>query len=163
MTNSPCADIFTASKQNVAVAVTLKCYYRWTEFNEALQEATSQRTLPSLCFSGWSKNQDGHHGFWLTETFSIYSLQPPEHGIQRNLTLTGFKISTSSTKFMYCMCVFFLTDRKTKIAMHPAWPLIAWDIFLCNRWTEFNEPWQEARTKVVFSGWSKNQDGHNGL
>ena len=33
---------------------------RWTEFNETWQEARSQRPLPSLCFSGRSKKQDGH-------------------------------------------------------------------------------------------------------
>ena len=30
---------------------------RWTEFNEAWQEARSKRLLPSLCFSGRSENK----------------------------------------------------------------------------------------------------------
>ena len=126
------------------------------------------------------------------------------NGIQRNLT--GSKISTSSTKF-----VFFGPIRKTK---WPPWPLIGWDIFdfssetaernstklnrkqdlnvlyqVCvfradrknkmaalasdwlshflpffwNRWTEFNETWQETRSQCLlpsscFSGWWVNKN-----
>ena len=58
---------------------------RWTEFNETSQEARSQRPLPSLCFSGRSKKQDGRPGLWLAETFSTSPLKPL-NGIQRNLT-----------------------------------------------------------------------------
>ena len=56
-------------------------------------------------------------GLWLAETFST-SLKLL-NGIQRNLT--GSKISTSSTKF-----VFFGSIGKTR---WPSWPLIGWDIF----------------------------------
>ena len=71
---------------------------RLTEFNETWQEASSQRPLPSLCFSGRSEKQDGRPGLWLAETFSTSPLKPL-NGIQRNLT--GSKISTSSTKFVF--------------------------------------------------------------
>ena len=91
---------------------------RWTEFNETLQEARSQHPLPSLCFSGRSEKQDGRPGLWLAETFSTSPLKPL-NWIQRNLT--GSKISTPSTKF-----VFFGPIRKTK---WPPWPLIGCDIF----------------------------------
>ena len=37
----------------------LLLWNRWTEFNEIWQDARSQRPLPSLCFSGRSKKQDG--------------------------------------------------------------------------------------------------------
>ena len=96
----------------------LLLWNRWTEFNEIWQEARSQRPLPSLCFSGRSEKQDGRPGLWLAETFSTSSLKPL-NGIQRNLT--GSKISTSSTKF-----VFFGPIGKTR---WPPWPLIGWDIF----------------------------------
>ena len=89
----------------------------WTEFNETWQEARSQRPLPSLCFSGRSEKQDGRPVLWLAERFSTSPLKL--NGIQRNLT--GSKISTSSTKF-----VFFGPIRKTR---WPPWPLIGWDIF----------------------------------
>ena len=186
----------------------LLLWNRWTEFNETWQEARSQCPLPSLCFSGRSEKQDGRPGLWLAETFSTSPLKPL-NGIQRNLT--GSKISTPSTKF-----VFFGPIEKTR---WPPWPLIGWDIFdffsetaepnskkldrkqdlnalyqvcvfradrkkqdgrlasdwlrhfrllLWNRWTEFNETWQEARSKrplpsLCFSGRSEKQDGRPGL
>ena len=95
----------------------LLLWNRWTEFNETWQEARSQRPLPSLCFSGrWKQN--GRPNLWLAETFSTSPLKPL-NGIQRNLT--GSKISTSFTKF-----VFFGPIGKTK---WPSWHLIGWDIF----------------------------------
>ena len=190
----------------------LLLWNRWTEFNETWQEARSQCPLPSLCFSGQSEKQDGRPGLWLAETFSTSPLKPLNR-IQRNLT--GSKISTSSTKF-----VFFGPIGKTR---WPPWPLIGWDIFdfstetaewistkldrkqdlnvlyhlasqvcvfrvdrkskmaalasdwlrhfrllLWNRWTEFNETWQEARSQcplpsLCFSGRSEKQDGRPGL
>ena len=180
---------------------------RWTEFNETWQKTRSQRPLPSLCFSGRSEKQDGRLGLWLAETFSTSPLILP-NVIQRNLT--GSKISTSSTKF-----VFFGPIGKTR---WPSWLLIGWDIydfssetaernstkldrkqdlnvlyqvcvfradwkikmaalasdwlrhfrlFLWNRWTEFNETWQEARSQcplpsLSFSGRLEKQDGRPG-
>ena len=97
----------------------LLLWNRWTEFNETWQEAKSQRPLPSLCFSGRSEKQDGRPGLWLAEIFSTSSLKPLNR-IPRNLT--GSKISTSSTKF-----VFFGPIGKTR---WPLWPLIGWDIFV---------------------------------
>ena len=118
--------VFRADQKNKMAALAsdwlrhfrLLLWNRWTEFNETWQEARSQRPLPSLCFSGRSEKQDGRPGLWLAETFSTSSLKPL-NGIQRNLT--GSKISTSSTKF-----VFFGLIWKTGL---PPWPLICWDIF----------------------------------
>ena len=83
---------------------------RLREFNETLQEGRSQCPLPSLCFSGRSKKQDGRPGLWLAEKFSTSPLKPL-NGIQWNLT--GSKIWMSSTKF-----VFFGPIRKQK---WPPW------------------------------------------
>ena len=44
---------------------------RWKEFHETWQEARSPCPLPSLCFSGWSENQDGCPGLWLVETHRL--------------------------------------------------------------------------------------------
>ena len=51
-----------------------------------------------LCFLCWSEKQDGRSGLWLAETFSTFPLKPL-NGIQRNLT--GSKISTSSTNYIF--------------------------------------------------------------
>ena len=118
--------VFRADRENNMAALAsdwlrhfrLLLWNRLTEFNETWQEARSQRPLPSFCFSGGSEKQDGRPGLWLAETFSTSPLKPL-NGIQRNLT--GSKISTSSTKF-----VFFGLIGKTR---WPPWPLICWDIF----------------------------------
>ena len=118
--------VFRADRKNKMAALAsdwlrhfrLLLWNCWTEFKETWQEATSQRPLQSLCFSGRSQKQDGRPGLWLAETFSNSPLKPL-NGIQRNLT--GSNISTSSTKF-----VFFGPIVKTR---WPPWPLISRDIF----------------------------------
>ena len=118
--------VFWADRKNKMVALAsdwlrhfqLLLWNRWTEFNETWQEARFQRPLPSLCFSGRLENQDGRPGLWFAATFSTSPLKPL-NGIQWNLT--GSKISTSSTKF-----VFFEPIGKTRWS---PWPLIGWDIF----------------------------------
>ena len=118
--------VFRADRKNKMAALAsdrlrhfrLLLWNRWTEFNETWQEARSQRPLQSLCFSGRSEKEDGRPSLWLAETFSISPLKPL-NGIQGNLT--GSKISTSSTKFM-----FFRPIGKTR---WPPWPLIGWVIF----------------------------------
>ena len=96
----------------------LLLWHRGTEFKETWQEARSQRPLLSSCFSAGSEKQDGFPFLWLAETFSTSPLKPLS-GIQHNLT--GSKISTSSTKF-----VFFGPIGKLR---WPPWRLIGWDIF----------------------------------
>ena len=76
----------------------LLLWNRWLEFNESRQEARCQLPVPSLCFSGQSKNQFGCLGLWLAETFSTSPLKPL-NGIQRNLTVS--KILASSTNFVF--------------------------------------------------------------
>ena len=46
----------------------------WKEFHETWQGARSPCPLLSLCFSGWSENQNGHPGLWLMETHRLRHL-----------------------------------------------------------------------------------------
>ena len=118
--------VFRADRKNKMAALAsdwwrnfrLLLWNRWTEFDKTWQEARSQGPLQSLCFSGRLEKQDGRPCLWLAETFSTSPLKPL-NWIWRNLT--GSKISTSSTKF-----VFFGLIGKTR--WRP-WPLIDWDIF----------------------------------
>ena len=89
-------------------------------------------------------------------TFHIFNFFS-ETDEQNSMKLTGSKISTSSTQF-----VFFRPIGKTR---WPPWPLIGWDIF---SWKEFNKTWQEERSKrplpsLFFSGQSEKQGGRPGL
>ena len=56
----------------------LLLWNHWTELNETWQKASSQRPLPSLCFSGWSKKQYGRPGLWLAETYFDFSSETAE-------------------------------------------------------------------------------------
>ena len=81
----------------------------------------------------------------------------------------------NSTKFnrkqdlnvLYQVCVF-RDDRKNKMAtLASDWPR-HFRLLLWNRWTEFNETWQEARSQrplssLWFSGRLEKQDGRPGL
>ena len=118
--------VFRADRKNKMAALAsdwlrhfrLLLWNGWTEFNETWWEARSQRDLYQICvFSCRSEKQDGRPGLWLADTFLTSPLKRL-NGILRNLT--GSKISTSSTKF-----VFFGPIGKTR---WPPWPLIGWDI-----------------------------------
>ena len=79
----------------------------------------------SYCHSAPSVRPSVHRKLFAFSTSSLKLL----NGIQRNLT--GSKISTPSTKF-----VFFGPIGKTK---WPPWPLIGWDIFdFCSETAERN-------------------------
>ena len=67
----------------------------------------------------------------------------------------------------YQVCVF-RADRKNKMAALASDWLRHFRLLLWNRWTEFNETWQEARSQhplpsLCFSGRSEKQDGRPGL
>ena len=68
------------------------------------------------------------------------SSQKPPKGIQRNLT--GSRIATSYTKF-----VFFGPIWKKQDGHPDLWLTETFQLLLWNRWTEFDETWQEARSQ----------------
>ena len=83
---------------------------------------------------------------------------------QRNSTKFDRK---QDLKALYQVCVF-RADRKNKMAALASDWLRHFRLLLWNRWTEFNEIWQEARSQrplpsLSFSGRSEKQDGHPGL
>ena len=138
----------------------LLLWNRGTEFNETWQEARSQRPLPSLCFSGRSEKQDGRPGLWLADTFSTSPLETAE----RNSMKLDWK---QDLNVLYQICVF-RADRKNKMAALASDWLIYNRFLLWNRWMEFNETWQEARShrplpSLCFSGRWEKQDGRHGL
>ena len=116
-----------------------------TEFYETWQEVRSQHPLPSLCFSGQSEKQDGRPGLWLAETFPT-SPQKPLNRIQRNLT--GSKISTCSTKFVFFGPIGKTGRSEKQVGRAGLWLAETFSTSpLWNRWTELNETWQEARSQ----------------
>ena len=68
---------------------------------------------------------------------------------------------------LYQVCVF-RADRKNKMAALASDWLRHFGLLLWNKWTEFNETWQEARSQcplpsLCFSGRSEKQNGRPGL
>ena len=68
---------------------------------------------------------------------------------------------------LYQVCVFQADPKNKMAAMASDWLRHFW-LLLWNRWTEFIETWQEARSQrplpsLCFSVWSERQDGRPGL
>ena len=68
---------------------------------------------------------------------------------------------------LYQVCVFRADWKKKMAALSSDWLRHFW-LLLWNRWTEFNEIWQEARSQrpllsLCISGWWEKQDGCPGL
>ena len=113
---------------------------RLTEFNEPWQEARFQLTLLGLSFSGRLEKQYGCPDLWLAEKCSTSPLKPLK-GIQQNLT--GSKISTFSTKFV------FLCRWEKQMDLF----LIVWDIFdFSSETAERNstKPYRKQDLKVLY-------------
>ena len=138
----------------------LLLWNRWMEFNETWQEARSQRPLPRFMFFGpigktrWLP--------WPLIGWDIFDFSSETD--KRNSTKLDRK---QDLNVLYQVCVF-LADRKNKMATLASDWLRHFRLLLWNRWTEFNETWQGARSQrplpnLCFSGRSEKQDGHPGL
>ena len=95
-------------------------------------------------------------------TFHIFDFS--SNTVERNSTKLDVK---QDLKVLYQVCVF-RADRKNKMAALASDWLRHFRLLLWNRWTEFNETWQEARSQrplpsLCFSGRSEKQDGRPGL
>ena len=117
-----------------------------------------QHLLPLLCFSGRLERQDGQQGIWLAEIFLTSPLKTAE---QNSIKLD----SKQCLNIPYQVCFFFRTDRKSKMAALASDWLRHFRL-LWNRWTEFNETWQEAISQrpvyqvCIFRADRKKQYGH---
>ena len=140
----------------------LLLWNHWTEFNETWQEVRIQHPLPSLCFSDRSEKQDGCPGLLIGSDIFDFSSETAKG----NSTKLNRK---QDLNVLYQVCVFFFqANRKNKMAALASDWARHFQLLLWNRWTEFNETWQEVRAQhplpsVCFSGWSGKQDGRPGL
>ena len=117
----------------------LLLWSRWTEFNETWQEARFQRPLPSLCFLGRFRKTKWPP--WPLIGWDIFDFSSETAG--RNSTKLDRKQDLNA---LYQVCVF-RADPKIKMAALASDWLRHFRLLLWNRWTEFNETWQEARSQ----------------
>ena len=105
-------------------------------------------------FSGRSEKQDGRTGLWLAETFSFHFYFETD---ERNST----KLDRKQDHNVFYQDFVLRADRKNKmVALVFDW-LRHFRLLLCNRWMEFNETWQKARSQhnllcLFFTGQSEN-------
>ena len=86
----------------------LLLWNHWTEFNETWQKASSQRPLPSLCFSGLSKKRYGRPGLWLAETYFDFSSETAEWN--------SAKLDRKQGLNVLCQVCVFRAEKWIKIA-----------------------------------------------
>ena len=111
----------------------------WTEFNETWQEARSQMSSTKFVFFGpigkarWPP--------WPLIGWDIFDF--PSETAERNSRKIDRK---QDLNVLYQVCVFH-ANRKNKMAALASDWLSHFRLLLWNRWTEFNETWQEARSQ----------------
>ena len=133
---------------------------RWTEFNKNLTESKISTSSTKFVFFGpigktrWPP--------WPLIGWDIFDFS--SETAERNSTKLDRK---QDLNVFYQVCVF-RADRKNKMAALASDWLRHFRLLRWNRWTEFNETWQEARSecplpRLCFSGRSEKQDGRPGL
>ena len=138
--------VFRADRKNKMAALAsdwlrhfrLLLWNRWTEFNETLQEARSQCPLPSLCLGRIGKTRWPPWPLIGWDIFD-FSSETAEH----NSTKLDRK---QDLNVLYHVCVL-RADRINKMAAMASDWLRHFRLLLWNRWTEFNETLQEARSQ----------------
>ena len=110
-----------------------------TEFNKTWQEARSQLPLPSLCFSG--RSEKTRWPPWPLIGWDIFDFSSET----AELNLTKFN-RKQDLNVLYQVCVFGADLKNKRAALASDW-LRHFRLLLWNPWTEFNETWQEARSK----------------
>ena len=155
--------VFCADRKNKMAALAsdwlrhfqLLLWNHWMEFNGTWQEATSQRPLPSLCFSG--RSEKTRWPPWPLIGWDIFEFSETTERISTKVD------RKQHLNVLYQVCVF-QSDRINKMAALASDWLRHFRLLLWNCWTEFNETWQEATSQrplliLYFSGWSVNKNG----
>ena len=135
----------------------------WTEFNETDWKQDLNVLYQVCVFRADRKNK---MAAWPLIGWDILDFS--SETAERNSTKLNRKLDLN---VLYQVCVF-RADQKNKMAtLASDWPekhkLRLW-LLLLNRWTEFNETWQEARSQrplqsLCFLGLSEKQHGGPGL
>ena len=115
----------------------LLLWNRLTEFNETWQEVRTQHPLPSLCFFGPIRKTRWPP--WPLIGWDIFDFSSKT--AEQNSTKLDSK---QDLNILYQVCLF-RADWKNKMAAIASGSLRHFRL-LRNRWTEFNETWQEARS-----------------
>ena len=87
-----------------------------------------------MCFSGRSEKQNGRPDLWLAETFSTFFLKPLNDWMKLD--------RKQYLNILYKVCVFGPIGKTKWFWLAETFRLLLW-----NRWMEFNETWQEARSQ----------------
>ena len=103
------------------------------------QAARSQRPLHFFLFSARSENQDDRPSLWFADAFLTSSLKTTEQN-------SGKHEMKPDLNVLYHVCVLWAYPKSKMSALASDW-LRRFELLPCNRWTEFNEPWQEAILK----------------
>ena len=110
----------------------------WTEFNETCQEARSQQPLPVCVFRTIGKTR------WSPQPLIGWDIFYFSETAERKSTKLDRK---QDLNVHYQFCILFRADRKNKIAASASDWLRNCRLLLWNRWTEFNETWERARSQ----------------
>ena len=125
----------------------LLLWNRWTEFKETWPEANSLRPLPKkismsstkfVFFGPIGKTRLPPWPLISWDIFDFFS-----ETAERNSTKLDRK---QDLNVFYQVCVFW-ADRKNKMVAPASDWLNHFRLLLWNRWTEFDETWQEARSE----------------
>ena len=137
-----------------------------------MQFSRSKRWI-SLLFSAPESKAQVHY---CDHVLSVVRLSVRLSSVRPSLTFHIFDFFSETTKqnstkldrkqeldVLYQVCVFRADQKNNMAALASDW-LRHFRLLLCNRWTEFNETWQQARSQcplpsLWFSGQSKKQDG----
>ena len=116
---------------------------RWMEFNETWQEVSSQCLLYHVCVFQANREKT-KWPTWPLIDWHIFDFS--SETAERNSTKLDRKQDLNA---LYQVCVFQV-DRKNKMAA-PVYDLLRhFQLFLWNRWIEFNKTWKKQDPNILY-------------